>query len=95
MLNTHTRRWRSERGFSKPSGLMDWEELSELQDTLLGEQAVVMVSPAPVFGVKLIEAIQRIFTWLGKPLLVDAENRMAHRVVAYVMLNIFKHPKTP
>lgn len=74
---------------------MDWEELSELQDTLLGEQAVVMVSPAPVFGVKLIEAIQRIFTWLGKPLLVDAENRMAHRVVAYVMLNIFKHPKTP
>ncbi|WP_106477637.1 alkaline phosphatase D family protein [Phytohalomonas tamaricis] len=95
VLDTRTRRWRSERGFSKPSGLMDWEALSELQDALLDEKAVVMVSPAPVFGVKLIEAIQRIFIWLGKPLLVDAENWMSHRGAAYVMLNIFKHSKTP
>jgi hypothetical protein len=31
-----------------------------------------------VFGVKLIEVIQKVFTWFGKPLLVDAENWMAH-----------------
>ncbi len=52
-------------------------------------------SPAPVFGVKLIETIQRIFTSFGKPLMVDAENWMTHPGSAYALLNLFRHPKTP
>ena len=38
VLDTRTRRWRSERNLSRPSGLMDWEALSELQQDLLGER---------------------------------------------------------
>ncbi|WP_280547471.1 MULTISPECIES: alkaline phosphatase D family protein [unclassified Halomonas] len=95
VLDTRTRRWRSERHPARPSGLMDWEALSELQQQLLGATSVVIVSPAPMFGVKLIEAIQRLFTLAGKPLLVDAENWMAHRGTASVMLNIFRHSRTP
>ena len=74
---------------------MDWEALSELQNELIDEQSVLLISPAPIFGVKLIEAIQRIFTYIGKPLVVDAENWMAHPGSANVILNIFQHPKTP
>ncbi|GAA6150923.1 alkaline phosphatase D family protein [Pseudoteredinibacter isoporae] len=95
VLDTRTHRWRSESSPGKPSGLMDWESLSELQQELIGEESVIMVSPAPVFGVKLIEVIQRMFTFFGKPLLVDAENWMAHPGAANVMLNIFLHAKTP
>ncbi len=95
VLDTRTRRWRSEYRLARPSGLMDWEALTELQNELLHHDAVVMVSPAPVFGVKLIEVIQKVFTWLGKPLLVDAENWMAHRGAARVILNIFRHTHTP
>jgi hypothetical protein len=54
-----------------------------------------MVSPAPVLGVKLIENVQRVFTWLGLALMVDAENWMAHPGAAHVMLNIFRHRRTP
>jgi hypothetical protein len=57
--------------------------------------AALLVSPTPIFGVKLIGTIQRIFTWLGQPLLVDAENWMAHPGAAYAIPNIFRHPKTP
>lgn len=95
VLDTRTRRWRSESHLSRPSGLMDWEALSEFQQELLDEQAAVIVSPAPIFGVKLIEAIQRLFTLAGHPLLVDAENWMAHRGAAHVILNIFSHSRTP
>jgi hypothetical protein len=95
VLDTRTHRWRSESSPGKPSGLMDWEALSELQNELIDQPAVIMVSPAPVFGVKLIEAIQRLFTYIGKPLMVDAENWMAHPGAANVLLNIFHHPKTP
>ncbi|THG79473.1 alkaline phosphatase family protein [Pseudomonas sp. A-1] len=95
VLDTRTRRWRSESYLSRPSGLMDWEALCELQHALLDEPAVVIVSPAPMFGVKLIEIVQRLFTWAGYPLLVDAENWMAHRGAAKVMLNIFRHSRTP
>ncbi|MGY5452151.1 alkaline phosphatase D family protein [Agarivorans sp. MS3-6] len=95
VLDTRTHRWRSERNLASPSGLMDWESLTNLQQQLLGQEAVIMVSPAPVFGVKLIEVIQRIFTWFGKPLLVDAENWMAHPGSANALLNLFRHPKTP
>jgi len=95
VLDTRTRRWRSERNLSRPSGLMDWEALSELQQNILDKPSVLIVSPPPMFGVKLIEVIQRIFSWAGQPLLVDAENWMAHRGAAHVMMNIFRHSRTP
>src|SRR5690606_20465285 len=34
VLDTRTRRWRSRRMPSRPSGLMDWESLTELQHEL-------------------------------------------------------------
>jgi len=95
VLDTRTQRWRSESSLSKPSGLMDWEALCELQQELIGQEAVIMVSAAPIFGVKLIETIQRVFTFFGKALTVDAENWMAHKGTASVMLNIFRNRKTP
>lgn len=95
VLDTRTQRWWSESNSNKPSGLMDWESLTELQQTLINEPAVVLVSPAPIFGVKLIEAIQRVFTRLGKPLMVDAENWMAHPGSANYLLNLFTHRQTP
>ena len=95
VLDTRTQRWRSESSLSKPSGLMDWEALCDLQQELIGQEAVIMISAAPVFGVKLIETIQRIFTFFGKALTVDAENWMAHKGTASVMLNIFRNRRTP
>lgn len=95
VLDTRTHRWRSEVATGRPSGLMDWEALTEFQQSVMGERAVMVVSPAPVFGVKLIETLQRIFTFFGKPLVVDAENWMAHRGTASVLLNIFGHSRTP
>ncbi|MGQ7844017.1 alkaline phosphatase family protein [Granulosicoccus sp. 3-233] len=95
VLDTRTHRWRRPAKPSRPSGLMDWEALSDFQQQILDRSAVVVVSPAPVFGVKLIEIVQRIFTFFGKPLLVDAENWMAHHEAATVMLSIFRHRRTP
>ncbi|MEZ5479542.1 MAG: alkaline phosphatase D family protein [Thiolinea sp.] len=95
VLDTRTRRWRSESNAGQPSGLMDWEALLELQQELLDEKAVLLVSSAPIFGVKLIEVVQRIFTWFGYALTVDAENWMAHPGAANVILNIFRYPRTP
>ncbi|WP_114417663.1 alkaline phosphatase D family protein [Marinospirillum perlucidum] len=95
VMDTRTHRWRSEISPDKPSGLMDWEALTDLQHELLEHQAVVLVSPAPMFGVKLIEGVQRLFTWAGQPLMVDAENWMAHPGSAYALMNLFRHPRTP
>lgn len=95
VLDTRTHRWRSESNRNKPSGLMDWEMLSELQQTIMNQSAVILISPAPIFGVKFIEVIQRIFTFFGKALVVDAENWMAHPGSASVILNIFLHKRTP
>lgn len=95
VLDSRTRRWRSEHSLGDPSGLMDWEAMCELQQELIGQDAIILVSPAPIFGVKVIEAIQRVATVLGQPLAVDAENWMAHPGSANTILNIFKHPKTP
>ncbi len=95
VLDTRTRRWRSERHPKRPSGLLDWEALCEFQQALLDHPSAIVVSPAPMFGVKLIETIQKVFSWAGHPLLVDAENWMAHRGAAQVMLNIFRHSRTP
>lgn len=95
VLDTRTRRWRSEVSRTRPSGLMDWEALMEFQQAVMGQDAVVVVSATPMFGVKLIEVIQRIFTFFGRPLVVDAENWMAHKGSAKVLFNIFSHSGTP
>lgn len=95
VLDTRTQRWRSERSPNRPSGLLDWESLSQLQQSLIHEPSVLLVAPAPVFGVKLIEAIQKIMTWFGQPLVVDAENWMAHSGTAHTLLHMFCHAQTP
>ncbi|MEM7421482.1 MAG: alkaline phosphatase family protein [Pseudomonadota bacterium] len=95
VLDTRTQRWRSESSMNKPSGLMDWEALCDFQHSIIGKEAVIVVSAAPIYGVKVIEAIQKVFTFFGKALTVDAENWMAHKGTANVILNIFRHYKTP
>ena len=95
VLDTRTQRWRSESNMNKPSGLMDWEALMEFQQEILNQDKVLIVSPAPIFGVKFIETLQRVMTWLGKPLMVDAENWMAHPGSANTLLSIFTHSRTP
>lgn len=95
VLDTRTRRWRSESRMNKPSGLMDWEALIEFQHELMHQDKVVVVSAAPMFGVKAIEAMQKAATTLGQPLLIDAENWMAHPGSANTLLSIFTHTKTP
>lgn len=95
VIDSRTNRWRSEQSKHAPSGLMDWESITDLQQNLCGRDAVLLVSPAPMFGVKIIEAIQHVFTFFGKPLMVDAENWMAHPGSAYALMNLFRHPKTP
>ncbi|WP_417798762.1 alkaline phosphatase family protein [Terasakiella pusilla] len=95
VIDTRTRRWRSESSAVRPSGLLDWEAVTDLQQRLRDQDNVLLVSPAPIFGVKLIETIQRIFTWFGKPLVVDAENWMAHPGTANSILNVFMHRNTP
>lgn len=67
----------------------------EMQQALMGAKSAVIISPAPMFGVKLIEGVQKIFTAVGKPLVVDAENWMAHRGAASTLLQIWRHSKTP
>ncbi|WP_434055980.1 MAG: alkaline phosphatase family protein [Roseibium sp.] len=94
-LDTRTRRWRSEKNARYPSGLLDWEAATDLQTKLRGQDAVLLVSAAPIFGVKLIEVVQRFFTLIGKPLMVDAEYWMAHPGTASAILNIFQHRDTP
>ena len=95
VLDSRTHRWRSEVSPRRPSGLMDWEGLTDLQQALRHQPAVLLVASAPIFGVKLIETVQRIFSFFGHPLLVDAENWMSHPGAASAILNIFRHPLTP
>jgi hypothetical protein len=95
VLDTRTRRWRSESNRHKPSGLMDWEALSEMQQNMLDEDNIILVSPAPMFGVKFTEALQQVMTWLRLLLMVDVENWMSHKGAASVLLSIFRHRKTP
>ncbi|MCL1145476.1 alkaline phosphatase D family protein [Shewanella marinintestina] len=95
VLDTRTRRWRSESNLGKPSGLMDWEALMEFQAELVNQPNVIIVSAAPMYGVKLIETVQRMATLCGGSLLVDAENWMAHPGTANTLLSIFQHRKTP
>ncbi|WP_208979387.1 hypothetical protein [Pseudovibrio axinellae] len=95
VLDTRTRRWRSERAGYLPSGLLDWEAVTDLQRALHGKHSVLLVSAAPIFGVKLIETLQKLLTYMGKPLMVDAEYWMAHPGTADGILNVFRHRKTP
>ncbi|MCK8071444.1 alkaline phosphatase family protein [Vibrio sp. 1CM23M] len=95
VLDTRTRRWRSESQMNKPSGLMDWEALIEFQHQLMNQDKVVIVSAAPMFGVKFIETLQKMATTIGKPLVIDAENWMAHPGSANTLISIFTHTKTP
>jgi len=95
VLDIRTSRWRRERQPSRPSGLMDWEALTDMQQALMDRRSVVLVAATPIFGVKLIENVQRIFTFFGFPLMVDAENWMAHSGTASVVLNVFRHRRTP
>ncbi|MBV7315285.1 alkaline phosphatase D family protein [Shewanella sp. NIFS-20-20] len=95
VLDTRTQRWHRESNLAKPSGLMDWEALSQFQHNILGHDQVIIVSPAPMFGVKLIETIQKAVTMIGGSLLVDAENWMAHPGAANTLLSIFRHRRTP
>jgi hypothetical protein len=74
---------------------MDWEALQTLRKELVDLDAAILVSAAPMFGVKLIETIQAMFAMAGKPLVVDAENWMAHDGAANAMLNIFLQHNTP
>lgn len=94
VLDTRTHRWRSEDDPDKPSGLMDWERLQELKKAVTGKDSVIIVSAAPIFGVKFIEAIQRLFTFFGQALTVDAENWMAHQGTAKVLMDIFNSDNT-
>ncbi len=95
VLDARTQRWRSEKNLANPSGLMDWEALMELQQNLIDEDTAIIVAPAPIFGVKIIETIQNIVSFFGYPLAVDAENWMAHKGAAKALLQIFKHMNTP
>ena len=95
VLDTRTHRWRNEQNFNEPSGLLDWERLTELEESLLSHDQVIIVSPAPVFGVKSIEAIQAVFNMCGQPLMVDVENWMAHEGSAKKLLNTFRRTDTP
>ncbi len=94
VLILRTRRWRSESRMNKPSGLMDWEALTEFQHQLINQDKQVIISAAPMFGVKFIETLQ-MATTIGKPLMIDAENWMAHPGSANTLISIFTHTKTP
>ncbi len=94
VLDTRTHRWHAEK-LHKPSGLMDFESLQKLHRELQHKNSVLLVSPAPMFGVKLIEAIQKLFSMFDHALVVDAENWMAHKGTAKTMMNIFHHDQTP
>jgi hypothetical protein len=95
VLDTRTHRWRNEQNFNEPSGLLDWERLTDLEESLLSHDQVIIVSPAPVFGVKSIEAIQALFNMCGQPLMVDVENWMAHEGSAKKLLDTFRRTDTP
>ena len=96
VLDTRTHRWRSETSIKNPSGLMDWERLEHLQQELFKPQkSILVVSPAPVFGVKAIEVVQSGCEMIGQELLVDVENWMAHKGSAKKLMNMLRHDSAP
>lgn len=96
VLDTRTHRWRSETSLKNPSGLMDWERLEHLQQQLFeATESILVVSPAPVFGVKSIEVVQKGCEIVGQELLVDVENWMAHQGSANKLMSMLRHDKAP
>lgn len=96
VLDTRTHRWRSESSLKNPSGLMDWERLEHLEKQLFSAQkSVLVVSAAPVFGVKSIEVVQSMCEMMGKELLVDVENWMAHKGAAKKLMSSLRHDNAP
>jgi hypothetical protein len=92
VVDGQTHRWRSELAARRPSGLLDWKALTDLQQTLRGYDAVLLVASAPNFGVKLIETVQHLFTFFDRPLMIDAEYWMSHPGAASATFNISRHP---
>lgn len=96
VLDTRTHRWRSETSTKNPSGLMDWERLEQLEQQLYQPQnSILVVSAAPVFGVKSIEVLQSGCEMVGQELLVDVENWMAHQGSAKKLMNMLRHDSAP
>lgn len=96
VLDTRTKRWRSETNPKNPSGLMDFPNLEEFERQLFSaDGSILVVSPAPVFGVKSIEVVQKMCEIIGKELLVDVENWMAHQGSAKKLMNMLRHEKAP
>ncbi len=67
--------------------------LSELQQESLLARSLFQLTP--ILRRKLIETVQKAFSWCGYSPLVDAENWMVHRGAAQMILNIFRHSRTP
>lgn len=96
VLDTRTHRWRSEKSPKNPSGLMDFERLEQFERELFKPQnSVLVVSAAPVFGVKSIEVVQKFADMLGKELLIDVENWMAHQGSAKKLMNMLRDDLAP
>ncbi|MBU2882230.1 metallophosphatase [Psychrosphaera sp. B3R10] len=96
VLDTRTQRWRSETSAKNPSGLMDWRSLEQLEDQLYESfGSILVVSAAPVFGVKAIEVVQKACELVGQELLVDVENWMAHQGSARKLMSMMRHDNAP
>lgn len=96
VLDTRTQRWRSETSNKNPSGLMDWRSLEQLEDELFQSfGSIIIVSAAPVFGVKAIEVVQSACELIGQELLVDVENWMAHQGSARKLMSMMRHDDAP
>lgn len=88
VLDTRTRRWPSRHQANLPSGLMDRAALQDTLSQIKDREAVILVSAAPVFGLKWIETLQQWASSWGLALAVDAENWMAHGGTARTFLNL-------
>ena len=87
VMDTRTRRWEAPHDPRQPSGLMDRAALQENLRGIPDHEAVILISAAPVFGLKVIETLQAVASKLGFALAVDAENWMAHSGSARTLLN--------
>lgn len=96
VLDTRTQRWRSETSPKNPSGLMDWRSLEQLEEEMFNTfGSILLVSPAPVFGVKAIEVVQSGCEIIGQELLVDVENWMAHQGSAKKLMSMMRDDDAP
>lgn len=87
VLDTRTRRWSAPENAQMPSGLMDRAALQDTLSQLKHHPSAIVISAAPVFGLKWIETLQQWASSWGFALAVDAENWMAHGGTARTLLN--------